>query len=130
MTIPGVGAVSAVTFVTTIDTPDRFKRSQSIRAYIGPTSRGYQSGGIGFGGRISKHGDRMLRTVLYEAANSLLCQMKSGLGQPLKQWAMAVKKRASRKKAVVALARKYPLSCTPSGKMAPDDKRRRPKTKR
>lgn len=106
MTIPGVGAVSAVTFVATIDTPDRFKRSRSVGAYIGLTSRRYQSGDIDFGGRISKRGDRMLRTVLYEAANSLLCRVKSGLGQPLKDWAMALKKRTSHKKAVVALARK------------------------
>ena len=106
MTIPGVGAVSAVTFVATIDTPDRFKRSRSVGAYIGLTSRRYQSGDIDFGGRISKRGDRMLRTVLYEAANSLLCRVKSGPGQPLKDWAMALKKRTSHKKAVVALARK------------------------
>jgi len=106
MTIPGVGAVSAVTFVATIDTPDRFKRSRSVGAYIGLTSRRYQSGDIDFGGRISKRGDRMLRTVLYEAANSLLCRVKSGPGQYLKDWAMALKKRTSHKKAVVALARK------------------------
>ena len=106
MTIPGVGAVSAVTFVATIDTPDRFKRSRSVGAYIGLTSRRYQSGDIDFGGRISKRGDRMLRTVLYEAANSLLCRVKTGPGQHLKDWAMALKKRTSHKKAVVALARK------------------------
>lgn len=106
MTIPGVGAVSAVTFVATIDTPDRFKRSRSVGAYIGLTSRRYQSGDVDYGGRISKRGDRMLRTVLYEAANSLLCRVKSGPGQALKDWAKALKKRTSHKKAVVALARK------------------------
>jgi len=106
MTIPGVGAVSAVTYVATIDNSDRFKRSRSVGAYIGLTSRRYQSGDIDYGGRISRRGDRMLRTVLYEAANSLLCRVKSGLGQHLKDWAMALKKRTSHKKAVVALARK------------------------
>jgi transposase len=106
MTIPGVGAVSAVTYVATIDNPDRFKRSRSVGAYIGLTSRRYQSGDIDYGGRISRRGDRMLRTVLYEAANSLLCCVKSGLGQHLKDWATALKKRTSHKKAVVALARK------------------------
>lgn len=92
MTIPGVGVVTAVTFVATIDTPDRFKWSRSVGAYIGLTSRRYQSGDINVGGRISKRGDRMLRTVLYEAANSPLCRVKSGPGQPLKDWAMALKK--------------------------------------
>jgi len=44
--------------------------------------------------------------MLYEAANSLLCRVKPGRGQALKDWAMAVKRRTSHKKAVVALARK------------------------
>lgn len=106
MMIPGVGAVSAVTFVATIDTPDRFAKSRSVGAYIGLTSRRYQSGDIDYDGRISRRGDRMLRTVLYEAANSLLCRVKSGDGRHLKDWAMALKQRTSHKKAVVALARK------------------------
>lgn len=106
MTIPGIGAVSAFTYVATIDTPDRFTRSRSVGAYIGLTSRRYQSGDIDYGGRISRRGDQMLRTVLYEAANSLLCRVKSGPGQHLKNWAKAIKKRTSHKKAVVALARK------------------------
>ncbi len=59
-----------------------------------------------YGGRISRRGDRMLRTVLYEAANSLLCRARSGKGQHLKDWALALKRRTSHKKAVVALARK------------------------
>lgn len=106
MTIPGVGAVSAVTYVATIDTPDRFPRSRSVGAYIGLTSRRYQSGDMDFGGRISRRGDRMLRTVLYEAANSLMCRTKCKSGQHLKAWAISLKKRTSHKKAVVALARK------------------------
>jgi len=106
MTIPGVGAVSAVTFAATIDDPTRFQRSRSVGAYIGLTSRRYQSGEIDYGGRISKRGDRLLRTVLYEAANSLLCRVKSGAGDGLKKWAAALKQRTSHKKAVVALARK------------------------
>lgn len=110
MTIPGVGAVSAVTFVAMVDTLDRFKRSRSVGAHIGLTSRRYHSGVIDFGGRISKRGDRMLRTDLYEAANSLLCRVQSGQGQALKDWAMALKKRTSHKKAVMALARKFSLN--------------------
>ena len=106
MTIPGVGAISAVTFVATIYDPERFRRSRSVGAYIGLTSRRYQSGEMDYGGSISRRGDRMLRTVLYEAANSLLCRAKSGNGQHLKDWALALKRRTSHKKAVVALARK------------------------
>ena len=106
MTIPGVGAVSAVTYVATIDTSDRFRKSRSVGAYIGLTSRRYQSGDVDIGGRISRRGDRMLRTVLYEAANSLMCRVKSPECAELQAWATKLKQRTSHKKAVVALARK------------------------
>ncbi|WBU53972.1 IS110 family transposase [Paracoccus sp. SCSIO 75233] len=106
MTIPGVGAVSAVTFVATVDDPQRFRRSRSVGAYAGLTSRRYQSGDMDYGGRISGRGDRMLRPVLYEAANSLLCGMKAEAGQGMKEWATVLKQRTSHKKAVVALALK------------------------
>ncbi|MEM1385440.1 MAG: transposase [Pseudomonadota bacterium] len=106
MMIPGVGTVTAATFVATIDTPGRCRRSRSVRAYAGLTLRRHQSGAVDYGGRVSKRGDRMLRGILYEAANSLLCRVKPGRGQRLKEWAMAVKKRTNHKKAVVALARK------------------------
>lgn len=106
MTIPGVGTVTAATFVATIDAPGRFAKSRSVGAYTGLTSRRHQSGAMDYGGRISKRGDRLLRTVLYEAANSLLCRVKAGRGQALKDWATALKRRSSHKKAVVALARK------------------------
>lgn len=106
MTIPGVGTITASTFVATIDAPGRFAKSRSVGAYAGLTSRRHQSGAVDYGGRISKRGDRMLRTMLYEAANSLLCRVKPGRGQALKDWAAAVKRRTSHKKAVVALARK------------------------
>ncbi|MGH0003800.1 IS110 family transposase [Pseudovibrio ascidiaceicola] len=106
MTIPGVGVISALTFVATVDAPDRFKKSRSGGAYAGLTSRRYQSGQIDIGGRISHRGDTLLRTVLYEAANSLLCRAKSGKGVELQTWARTLKARTSHKKAVVALARK------------------------
>ena len=89
-----------------MDDPARFRSSRSVGAYVGLTSRRYQSGEMDYGGRISRRGDQRLRTDLHEAANSLLCRVKSGTGQALKDWAMALKRRTSHKKAVVALARK------------------------
>ena len=44
--------------------------------------------------------------MLYEAANALLCRVKPGVGQELKDWASALRQRTSHKKAVVALDRK------------------------
>lgn len=106
MTIPGVGPVSAVTFIATIDDPCRFTKSRSVGAYLGLTSRRYQSGDVDYGGRISKRGDPMLRSTLYEAASSLLNRVKPGKGLELQRWDRDLKARTSHKKAVVALARK------------------------
>ncbi len=44
MTVPGVGAVIALAYTTTIEDPTRFKRSSSVAAYLGLTPRRYQSG--------------------------------------------------------------------------------------
>ncbi len=90
MTIPEVGPVSAVTRAATINNPRRFAKSRSVGARLGLTSRRYQSGDIDYGGRISKHGDPMLRTTLYEAASSLLNRVKSGRGLELQKWARAL----------------------------------------
>src|SRR6476620_12372851 len=69
MTAPGVGPITALCFLATIDEPTRFKRSRSVGAYAGLTARRYASGEIDWTGRISKCGDKKLRTYLYEAAN-------------------------------------------------------------
>lgn len=57
-----------------------------------------------YSGRISKFGDSLLRSLLYEAANSLLSVVRKA--HPLKDWARRIKKRSSHKKACVALARR------------------------
>lgn len=104
MTTPGVGSVTALAYVATIGDPERFARSRSVGAYVGLTSRRWQSGEMDFTGRISKHGDAMLRSLLYGAANSLLTVVRRA--HPLKDWARRIKKRTSHKKACVALARR------------------------
>ena len=106
MTVPGVGTVTAASFVAAIDAPGRFAKSRSIGAHAGLTSRRHQSGDVDHGGRISKRGDRLSRTMLHEAANAQPCRGKPGRGQALRGRAKAVKRRTSHKKAVVALARK------------------------
>jgi hypothetical protein len=53
MTAPGVGPITALCFLATIDDPTRFKRSRSIGAYAGLTTRRYASGEIDWAGRIS-----------------------------------------------------------------------------
>lgn len=104
MTVPGVGPITALAFAMTIDDARRFTKSRAVGAYMGLTSRRYQSGEMDYSGRISKYGDGLLRSLLFEAANSLLTVVKKA--HPLKDWARRIRKRSSHKKACVALARK------------------------
>jgi len=104
MTVPGVAENTALAFVATIDEPSRFADSRAVGAYLGLTSRRYQSGEMDYTGRISKNGDGLLRHLLYETANSLLTVVRKS--HPLKDWARRIRKRSSHKKACVALARK------------------------
>ena len=104
MTVPGIGPVTALAFAATIGDAERFAKSRTVGAYIGLTSRRWQSGEMDYSGRISKYGDAMLRALLYEAANSLLTVVRKA--HLLKDWARRIRKRTSHKKACVALARK------------------------
>ncbi|WP_394890247.1 transposase [Mesorhizobium sp. AaZ16] len=63
MTAPGVGAVIALSVAPTYDDASRFRRSSSAGAYLGLTSRRYESGEISRNGRISKRGDKLTRTI-------------------------------------------------------------------
>jgi transposase len=104
MTIPGVGALVAVTFTSAIDDPARFRRSRAVGAHFGLTPKKYQSGETDVTGGISKVGDAMVRTVLYEAAHIMLT--RAVRFSSLKRWALEVAKRRGMKRAKVALARK------------------------
>lgn len=104
MTVPGVGALISLTFVSAIDDPARFRSSRTVGAHLGLTQRKYQSGETDVTGRISKCGDQEVRTALYEAANIILTRPVKG--SQLKSWAAKVACRAGMKKAKVALARK------------------------
>lgn len=107
MSVPGVGPMTALAFVTAIDDPARFERSASVGAYLGLTPRSHQSGESAWSGRICKHGDALARHMLYEAANSLLSRVRKWSAP--KAWAARMVKRVGAKKARVALARK--LAC-------------------
>jgi transposase len=104
MTAPGVGPITALCFLATIDDPARFTRSRSVGAYAGLTTRRYASGEIDWTGRISKCGDKMLRSYLYEAANVLLTRVAKW--STLKAWGIRLAKRSGLRKAKVAVARK------------------------
>ena len=104
MSAPGVGAIVGLTFAAAIDEPARFRSSKQVGAHYGLTPKKYQSGETDVTGRISKIGDKAVRTALYEAAHVILTRAIKA--PSLKSWAMRIAKRAGMKKAKVALARK------------------------
>ncbi|MGI9511783.1 MAG: IS110 family transposase [Anderseniella sp.] len=104
MTTPGIGPITALCYLATIDDPTRFNKSRNVGAYIGLTTRRYASGEIDWTGRISKCGDKLLRSYLFEAANVLLTRVAKW--SALKAWGMRIAKRSGIRKAKVAVARK------------------------
>jgi transposase len=107
MSAPGVGPIVALTFRTCVDNPARFSRSKCVGAHYGLTPRLYQSGEIARTGRISRFGDVMLRSSLYEAA--LVVLTGPGRWNPLKAWGISVARRRGMQKAIVAVARKLAI---------------------
>jgi len=104
MTVPGVGPLTALAFRTAIEDPRRFGKSSLVGAYLGLTPRKYASGETDRTGHVSKCGDRMVRSLLCEAANVLLTRVRKWSW--LKRWGMEVMKRRGKMRAQVALARR------------------------
>ena len=104
MTAPGIGPVIALTFQATVDVPTRFPKSRLVGAHFGLTPKRYASGETDHSGRVSKCGDAMMRTALFEGAQALLVCTRKWSG--LKAWGMGVARRRGLKRAIVAVARK------------------------
>lgn len=107
MTAPGVGPIVALSFVTAIDTPHRFRRSEDVGSYLGLTPKRYQSGDVDNPGRISKFGNAMTRTHLVQAATTLLYSSKKW--SSLRVWGLKIAKRRGYQIARIAVARKLAI---------------------
>ena len=107
MTVPGVGPITALAFLSSVDDPSRFKHARDVGPYLGLTPTRYQSGETDRRGRISKCGDAFTRTCLYEAAHVLLTRVRRF--SPLKAWGMRLAKRIGGRKARIAVARKIAI---------------------
>ena len=107
-TIPGVGARLAEVVVAYIDDPGRFSNGKQVGCYAGLTPRQFQSGDMDRRGKISKEGHRLLRSMLVEVSwlalryNKYLREFYRRVSGPANQ---------SRKKAIVAVARKLLVCC-------------------
>ncbi len=105
MSVPGVGAVTALAYRATIDVPARFRNSKAVgAAVLGLTPAQHQSGEMSRVGRVSLCGDGMMRALLYEGAQTVLT--RSVKWSWLKAWAMNIAKNRGLKRAIVALARR------------------------
>ncbi|AHD03676.1 IS110 family transposase [Leisingera methylohalidivorans] len=104
MSIPGIGAITASAFVTAIEEPENFRKSRSVWAWLGLTTRRYQSGEVDYGGHISRRGDAHLRGLLYEAATVVLTRTRAD--SDLRHWGLRLRETIGFKRAAVAVARK------------------------
>jgi transposase len=102
MTIPGIGVVTASSFIAAIEDPANFAKSRSVGAWIGLTTKRYQSGEVDYAGRISKRGDNHLRALLYEAAMVILTRTTAD--SALRVWGLKLREKAGFKRAAIAVA--------------------------
>src|SRR5262249_23105565 len=86
---------------------NRFRRMRSVGAYLGLTTRRYQSSETDVVLGISRQGDAMARHYLYEAANVLLTTVRRP--SALKSWGLKLMKRRGPKRARVAVARRLAI---------------------
>ena len=104
MTTPSVGAIVAITYRSALDDPHRITKSKNAGPLFGLTPGRYKSGETDITGGITRVGDEMVRTALYEAANVLLSPRTRFSW--LKRWGLEVAKRRGLKRAKLAVARK------------------------
>lgn len=105
--IKGVGALTALVFVLTLEDPARFARSRAVGPYLGLTPGRRDSGTSRPQLRISKQGDRLLRKLLVQAAHYVLGPF--GQDSDLRRFGLRLAQRGGKngkKRAVVAVARK------------------------
>jgi transposase len=105
MTVPGVGPVTALAFVATLDAAPRFARADQVASFLGLVPGEHSSGDHCRRGRITKRGPRRLRWLLVQAA---WCVWRSARAEvsALRAWAHRLGARRGTRVAVVALARR------------------------
>lgn len=102
----GVGLLTALTFLLTIEDPERFRHSRQVGPFLGLQPRQRDSGKSHPELGISKTGDRLLRSYLVEAAH---CQLRKGApDSDLRTWGLAKAGggKGAKRRALVAVARK------------------------
>ncbi len=106
MTAPGVGPVTAVAFVATVDCVMRFGNAHQLESYIGLVPREWSSSETQRKGSITKAGNTRMRWLLVEAAWCILRRNKKPETSLLRDWADQIARRRGSHVAAVALARR------------------------
>jgi transposase len=105
--VSGVGTLIALTFVLTVEDRERFQKSRDVGCYVGLRPKQSESGQSQPQLRITKEGDRYLRTLLVQGAHFIL--NRRGPDTDLKRWGLKLAERGgknAKKRAIVAVARK------------------------
>jgi transposase len=105
--IPGVGPITALSFVLCIEDPARFERARDVGAYLGLVPRRDQSGNSDRELSISKSGNREVRRLLVQCAQYILGRFAADC--ELRRYGLKLVERGgkgAKRKAVVAVARK------------------------
>jgi len=105
--VRGVGTLIALTFVLTVEDRERFQKSRDVGCYLGLRPKQSESGQSQPQLRITKEGDRYLRTLLVQGAHLIL--NRRGPDTDLKRWGRKLAERGgknAKKRAIVAVARK------------------------
>jgi transposase len=105
-TVPGVGAVTAVSFLATLDPASRFQGAHQVESYLGLVPMEWSSSETQRRGHITKAGNGRMRWLLVEAAWRVLAGRKNPAAAPLREWAERIAQRRGRSIAAVALARR------------------------
>ena len=105
--VGGVGNLTALTYVLTLEDVGRFERSRDVGPFLGLVPRRDQSGEVDKQLRITKAGDAALRTLLVQCAQHILGRL--GKDCDLKRYGERIAARGgkiAKRKAVIAVARK------------------------
>jgi len=105
--VHGVGVLTALAFVLTLEDPSRFAKSREVGAYLGLVPATDQSGGSDPEKHISKHGSTMMRKLLVSSAHYILGPF--GEDSDLRRYRERIASRGgknAKKRAIVAVARK------------------------
>ena len=114
--VHGIGLLTSTAMVASAGSPHHFPSGRHFSSWLGITPREFSSGERRYLGRISKQGDKYLRTLIVHGARSVLTRAKQlhKTHQPLSRlhrWALQLEQRVGYNKATVALANKLARIC-------------------